>query len=76
MSYNVIKGNNFENFSEIWQHWAGDPLQGVFGSYERYRFSTKLNIEKGTRILRALILFRIIHLKIKIKISIHLEIKN
>ena len=39
MSYKVIKGNNFEKFPEIWQHWAGDPLQGVSWIYERYRFS-------------------------------------
>ena len=26
MSYKVIKGNNFENLPEIWQHWAEDPL--------------------------------------------------
>ncbi len=38
MSYKVIKGNNFENFPKLWQHWAGDPLQGVFEIYERYRY--------------------------------------
>ncbi len=46
MSYKVIKGNNCENFSKIYQHWAGDPLQGVFGIYERYRYRTTMNSRK------------------------------
>ena len=42
MAYKVIKGNYFENFPKIWQHWAGDPLQGI---YERYRYRRILTYE-------------------------------
>ena len=38
MSDKIIKVNNLENFSEIWQQWARDPPQGVSRNYERYRF--------------------------------------
>ncbi len=60
MSYKVIKVNHFENFPDIWQHWAGDRLQGVFGIYDRYcfrdllkgPFETKLCMYFGKRLAK------------------------
>ncbi len=47
MSDKIIKGCNFENFSEIWQQWASDPLQGVSRNYERYRFWSQIRLIKN-----------------------------